>query len=1053
MGTNRLRRCALLWVLVLFGCRQDPRSEFERMVAGLRPCLARFTVTKTYQPCGGLPAAERPFISCLKRPGVFSEQGERVRKLALAFDRRLEIERTAADLQARGWLDLVYAQRPADLERPVGLFREALSLEPDRADLAVDLAAVQGWRYRLENHPWFLLQALESVLVARSLQPDHPAALYDHALILEELGMVEGAIEVWDQQLRSPEIQRGWLDEIERHRERLLRGRPTVAWDEIWNAYWDGALAANVLVEEEAQRLRLALETEGFPRLATAVIAGNAADVAKVRAGLDELAREISRRTGDALLRDALNSFSTASAPLELARAHLDYARGRQLFEAKDFDESVTWFSRAHQAFVAADSPFAGLAAVFLASCTIRDPSLGEELGASAEQQLERLRARFPAESYPSLIGLADWRSCIQLAVQGSLSQARGFCQSALSLFQQSGLDQDVASVRFQLSEIFEEAGLLEQAWQMVFLGLRSRDRIFQPRWLHYLSIKASTIARKAGYSHASEALFEQAVADAATSPSRAILISEALVGRGLTSERSGDFQAATEFLERAREFAADISDSTHRHLVAAQIDKAQGRILSHLDPVRALPLLERAFAYYAGISSETPHIALVEIARDRAKAHGRLGLGAEAREDLLRSVQIVERHQETLADEELSLSYFVQTRAAFDQLIEMELRAGADLEKVLIMADRSRARELTRSIDRASRVKSSAQLRKALSEGMVVVHMTQLEEELLLIVLGAGTQRMQIVPVSRDEADERVRELREQILAGGSERPSAADELGRLLLAPFTAELRVASTLIFVPDRAWFDVPFGVIGNPESGSLLVTDHTLTVAHSAAALLEDLSSRRQSDIRDRPLFVGVSSTPLATSAGLPPLREVASEVGKVQRLYPNSKTYLGAAAQRQVVMRELAGATLFHFAGHAVSDSQFPLRSVLLLPSERDDEGGISGLDLQANGLGHLQLAVLAACSTQGSIVFENEGPIGLAWTFLRAGTDRVVATLWPVEDEPTAHLMMRFHQALAAGSTPAQALRRAQLALIESSDPGLDHPKSWSGFVHFGIP
>ena len=71
---------------------------------------------------------------------------------------------------------------------------------------------------------------------------------------------------------------------------------------------------------------------------------------------------------------------------------------------------------------------------------------------------------------------------------------------------------------------------------------------------------------------------------------------------------------------------------------------------------------------------------------------------------------------------------------------------------------------------------------------------------------------------------------------------------------------------------------------------------------------------------------------------------------------------------------------------------------------------------------------------------------VGLTRAFLHAGTARVVASLWQVDDWATAALMERFYATLASGADPVQALAGAQRALAGLSATA--HPFYWAGFV-----
>ena len=90
---------------------------------------------------------------------------------------------------------------------------------------------------------------------------------------------------------------------------------------------------------------------------------------------------------------------------------------------------------------------------------------------------------------------------------------------------------------------------------------------------------------------------------------------------------------------------------------------------------------------------------------------------------------------------------------------------------------------------------------------------------------------------------------------------------------------------------------------------------------------------------------------------------------------------------------------------------------------------------------------MLAACSTASGRISRGEGPLSLARPFLAGGVPAVLATMWEIEDAPSSNLLTAFHRQIAAGRPPEEALRDAQVALIEGSDAALRAPRSWAAF------
>ncbi len=95
-------------------------------------------------------------------------------------------------------------------------------------------------------------------------------------------------------------------------------------------------------------------------------------------------------------------------------------------------------------------------------------------------------------------------------------------------------------------------------------------------------------------------------------------------------------------------------------------------------------------------------------------------------------------------------------------------------------------------------------------------------------------------------------------------------------------------------------------------------------------------------------------------------------------------------------------------------------------------------------------LVVLSGCQTAIGADLPGEGVSSLAHGFFYAGSARVMATLWKVDDEATAAMMRAFyHGLLREHRSPAAALRAAQTSM--RADPRWSDPYFWSGFVLLG--
>jgi hypothetical protein len=89
----------------------------------------------------------------------------------------------------------------------------------------------------------------------------------------------------------------------------------------------------------------------------------------------------------------------------------------------------------------------------------------------------------------------------------------------------------------------------------------------------------------------------------------------------------------------------------------------------------------------------------------------------------------------------------------------------------------------------------------------------------------------------------------------------------------------------------------------------------------------------------------------------------------------------------------------------------------------------------------------LSACESALGRATVAEGVLGIASSFVSAGSRAVVGSLWEVDDRTTAELMQCFYRELSRGRSTAAALQSARLE-IRKHHPD---PFFWAGFVVIG--
>jgi len=91
-------------------------------------------------------------------------------------------------------------------------------------------------------------------------------------------------------------------------------------------------------------------------------------------------------------------------------------------------------------------------------------------------------------------------------------------------------------------------------------------------------------------------------------------------------------------------------------------------------------------------------------------------------------------------------------------------------------------------------------------------------------------------------------------------------------------------------------------------------------------------------------------------------------------------------------------------------------------------------------------------CRSGSGVISAGEGLMGLTRAWLRAGASRVLSTYWPTLDDGGALTSEFYRQLTTNRFSTAEALRRAQLAMIAHGDLRAD-PRYWAAYFLIGYP
>jgi CHAT domain-containing protein len=115
-----------------------------------------------------------------------------------------------------------------------------------------------------------------------------------------------------------------------------------------------------------------------------------------------------------------------------------------------------------------------------------------------------------------------------------------------------------------------------------------------------------------------------------------------------------------------------------------------------------------------------------------------------------------------------------------------------------------------------------------------------------------------------------------------------------------------------------------------------------------------------------------------------------------------------------------------------------------------EDDGVLTALEAAYLNLSGTKLVVLSACNTGVGEVKNGEGVQGLRRALVLAGSESQVMSLWPISDEATKDLMIRYYMALRGGEGRSEGLRQVQLRILHGPKDRR-HPYYWAAFIQSG--
>jgi CHAT domain-containing protein len=456
------------------------------------------------------------------------------------------------------------------------------------------------------------------------------------------------------------------------------------------------------------------------------------------------------------------------------------------------------------------------------------------------------------------------------------------------------------------------------------------------------------------------------------------------------------------------------------------------------------------------------------------------IGAKQTIRDQLRTVLGLSESYRRRITDESQRNSFFDAEQEVYDLAIGYESGVERDHVKALEYSEQSRARSLLDAVNSGRRATSNkarlnvlspivsssltlAQIQQRMPADSQVVQYAVLDEKTIVWVITNTTLRQEDVPLTAASLTEKVNSFLETVNQPPNSKaykPDRAVELYNLLITPIERYLERSKFLVVVPDKVLNYLPFSALVASGTSRCLIEEYDLGVAASGTLFvnLSAAAARNTSHTNEHLLTVG---NPRFSRDRFESLRDLPSSLTESQTvagLYDKHKLLSPDEATESNVTAELRNAEVAHLAMHFVLNRQTEMLSGFPLTPERSDngmskpfDGFLQSYEICRLDLRRMRLVVLSACQTGIEKQYRGEGAVGAARPFFVAGVPTVVATLWPVDSDASAALMVSFHKRRRELHSTTQALRQAQIEMLHGDDAQYRHPYYWAGFLSIG--
>ncbi|MFN6480831.1 CHAT domain-containing protein [Nostoc sp. DedQUE07] len=298
---------------------------------------------------------------------------------------------------------------------------------------------------------------------------------------------------------------------------------------------------------------------------------------------------------------------------------------------------------------------------------------------------------------------------------------------------------------------------------------------------------------------------------------------------------------------------------------------------------------------------------------------------------------------------------------------------------------------------------------------------------------------------VNRQQVEQVITEIRKTIVQPDADHKfkTVSQQLYNWLIKPVETDLKNSkvNTLVFIPDGLLRNIPMSALY--DGREYLVQKYSVAISPG----LQLFTPKPLGQKKLNALAGGLSQPP--KNEKFAPLPNVKVELKFIQESGVSTTTLLDKNFTSTNLAKTI-NAQAFRVV-HLATHGQFSSKAKDTFILAADGRINVSELDSLLKSREQkltepVELLVLSACETAAG---DNRAALGLAGVALRAGARSTLASLWQIGDDSTALFIDEFYRQLVTGKTTAEALRFAQLKLLEA--PEYNRPMYWAPYVIVG--